>query len=391
MATGAVQAGVTSGTGERAGGGAWLRRFAWAVVVYNVLVIVWGAVVRATGSGAGCGDHWPLCNGQVVPLNPRVATVIEFTHRMMSGGTLVLIVALVVWVFRGTVERHLARTFAVAGLLLTLNEALLGALLVKLGLTATSTSPLRPPMLALHLSNTLLLLGALALTAHFLGRRAAVVRGAVRFEHRFPAVTGTGGRDGDRGDGIAGGAGGHALPFYFAPECAGGGLLFVRGVVGAAADPASGECGRRGGFHSVAAVARGVCCPRRGASGRKQPRAWALAGRVAGVSVSAGWARCSAARAGVDAGVAPGGSGCFLVCAGGVNRHGDGDCYGTTPPIWAQRTGLVESRPPGWRSSDFCGFRTTQDGHRLSGVTLLPPPPPPGTGGILVSPCGSEG
>ena len=130
MATGAVQAGVTSGTGERAGGGAWLRRFAWAVVVYNVLVIVWGAVVRATGSGAGCGDHWPLCNGQVVPLNPRVATVIEFTHRMMSGGTLVLIVALVVWVFRGTVERHLARTFAVAGLLLTLNEALLGALLV---------------------------------------------------------------------------------------------------------------------------------------------------------------------------------------------------------------------------------------------------------------------
>ena len=190
MATGAVQAGVTSGTGERVGGRAWLRRFAWAVVVYNVLVIVWGAVVRATGSGAGCGDHWPLCNGQVVPLNPRVATVIEFTHRMMSGGTLVLIVVLVVWVFRGTVERHLARAFAVAGLLLTLNEAVLGALLVKLGLTATSTSPLRPPILALHLSNTLLLLGALALTAHFLGRRPAMVRGAIRFEHKLPAVTG---------------------------------------------------------------------------------------------------------------------------------------------------------------------------------------------------------
>ena len=64
------------------------------MVVYNVLVIVWGAVVRATGSGAGCGDHWPLCNGQVLPLNPRVATVIEFTHRMMSGATLVLIIVL---------------------------------------------------------------------------------------------------------------------------------------------------------------------------------------------------------------------------------------------------------------------------------------------------------
>jgi cytochrome c oxidase assembly protein subunit 15 len=160
------------------------------VVVYNVLVIVWGAVVRATGSGAGCGNHWPLCNGQVLPLNPRLATVIEFTHRMMSGGTLVLIVALVVWVFRGTVERHLARSFAVAGLLLTLNEALLGALLVKLGLTATSTSPLRPPMLALHLSNTLLLLGSLALTAHFLGGKTAMLRGSVYFRHKLPAVVG---------------------------------------------------------------------------------------------------------------------------------------------------------------------------------------------------------
>jgi cytochrome c oxidase assembly protein subunit 15 len=189
MATGAMQAAVVAG-GERAAGGVWLRRFAWAVVVYNVLVIVWGAVVRATGSGAGCGNHWPLCNGQMVPLNPRVATVIEFTHRMMSGGTLVLIVALVVWVFRGTVEKHLARSFVIAGLVLTLNEALLGALLVKLGLTATSTSPLRPPMLALHLSNTLLLLGTLALTAHFLGRKTATLRGAVRFEHKMPAMVG---------------------------------------------------------------------------------------------------------------------------------------------------------------------------------------------------------
>ncbi|HEY3989267.1 MAG TPA: COX15/CtaA family protein [Acidobacteriaceae bacterium] len=130
MATGAVRAEVASGSGERALSGVWLRRFAWVVVVYNVLVIVWGAVVRATGSGAGCGNHWPLCNGQVLPLNPRMTTVIEFTHRMMSGGTLVLIIALVAWVFRGTVQRHLARAFAVAGLLLTLNEALLGAMVI---------------------------------------------------------------------------------------------------------------------------------------------------------------------------------------------------------------------------------------------------------------------
>ena len=168
----------------------WLRRFAWAVMVYNVLVIVWGAIVRATGSGAGCGDHWPLCNGQVVPLNPRLATVIEFTHRMMSGGTLILIVALTVLVFRGTVQRHLARAFAISALLLTLNEALLGALLVKLGLTAMSLSPWRPPMLALHLSNTLLLLATLALTAHMLGRTHAHQRDDVAFRYRVFAIGG---------------------------------------------------------------------------------------------------------------------------------------------------------------------------------------------------------
>jgi len=187
LATEIVPAESTSGTRQTP---AWLGRFAWAVLAYNVLVIVWGAVVRATGSGAGCGDHWPLCNGQVVPLNPRLATVIEFTHRMMSGGTLILVIALAVWVFRATLQRHLARAFAVAALLLTLNEALLGALLVKLGLTAMSTSPWRPPMLALHLSNTLLLLAALALTAHFLGRSAAHQRGAVAFTHRPLAITG---------------------------------------------------------------------------------------------------------------------------------------------------------------------------------------------------------
>ena len=185
MATGAVQAEVTTSSGV------WLRRYAWFVVVYSVLVVLWGVVVRATGSGNGCGDHWPLCNGQVIPIHPRLATVIEYTHRMMSGPSeLPLILVLLVWVFRATVKRHLARSFAVAGLVLTLTEGLLGALLVKLGLTAMSTSPLRPPMLALHLSNTLVLLGSLALTAYFLGRSTAMVRGAVRFEHRVPAMIG---------------------------------------------------------------------------------------------------------------------------------------------------------------------------------------------------------
>jgi cytochrome c oxidase assembly protein subunit 15 len=190
MATGAVQAGVAAGS-ERTAGHVWLRRYAWVVVVYSVLVVLWGVVVRATGSGAGCGDHWPLCNGQVIPIHPKLATVIEYTHRMMSGPSEVpLIVLLLVWVYRATPRGHLARSFAVAGLVLTFTEGLLGALLVKLGLTATSTSPLRPPMLALHLSNTLILLGSLALTAHFIGQKTAVMRGSVRFAHKLPAIAG---------------------------------------------------------------------------------------------------------------------------------------------------------------------------------------------------------
>jgi heme A synthase len=48
-------------------------RFAWSTLAVTVVVIVWGAVVRATGSGAGCGSHWPLCNGVVVPLAPSTS------------------------------------------------------------------------------------------------------------------------------------------------------------------------------------------------------------------------------------------------------------------------------------------------------------------------------
>src|SRR5260221_4313178 len=104
-----------------------LVQYAWGVVGYNVLVILWGAVVRATGSGAGCGNHWPLCNGQVIPLSPRVDTVIEFTHRCMTGGSIFVVVGLLVWTFRGTMKGQVARVFAVASTGLLVNEAVLGA------------------------------------------------------------------------------------------------------------------------------------------------------------------------------------------------------------------------------------------------------------------------
>ncbi len=139
------------------------------VVGYNVLVILWGALVRATGSGAGCGNHWPLCNGQVVPLAPRVDTIIEFTHRCMTGGATFAVIGLLVWVFRSTAKGQAARALAVVSGVLLLNEAFLGALLVKLGYVTGNQSLGRVVMLSVHLSNTLLLLAGLTLTARLLG------------------------------------------------------------------------------------------------------------------------------------------------------------------------------------------------------------------------------
>jgi cytochrome c oxidase assembly protein subunit 15 len=165
-----------------------LRRFAWGVLAYFVAVILWGSLVRATGSGAGCGDHWPLCNGSVLQHSPRVDTIIEFTHRITSGLSFFSAVGLLVWTFLGTARGHLARAASVAAVAFTLVEAILGAFIVKLGLTAQSQSPLRAPYLALHLTNTLLLLAALTLTAHLLDRLYGYTSKTVRLEAPIGAI-----------------------------------------------------------------------------------------------------------------------------------------------------------------------------------------------------------
>ncbi len=165
-----------------------LRRFAWGVLAYFNAVILWGGLVRATGSGAGCGDHWPLCNGTVIQHSARIDTMIEFTHRMTSGLSFFSVVALLWWTFARTVRGHLARIAAIAAVAFTLIEAALGAFLVKLGLTAQSQSPLRAPYLALHLTNTLLLLATLTLTAHLLSRRTGYQRGKIHFKAPFGAI-----------------------------------------------------------------------------------------------------------------------------------------------------------------------------------------------------------
>ncbi len=169
-----------------------LRQYAWAVTIYNVAVVLWGSIVRATGSGAGCGEHWPLCGGTVVQHWKTAASIIEFAHRATSGVALILLAGLVAWTWRSTAPRHLARVAVAASAVLTFNEALIGALLVILGLTANNHSPLRAVYLSLHLANTLLLLGALALTAHFLSREHGRMRGSVEYSRLLPAAFGLG-------------------------------------------------------------------------------------------------------------------------------------------------------------------------------------------------------
>jgi len=145
-----------------------VARFAWVVVGYFIFVVLLGAVVRATDSGGGCGASWPLCNGDFFPHHPRLATVIEYTHRSTSGVCTVLLLVLGIWTFWRTPKGHRARKAVVwAGGLLVM-EALLGAALVLKHWVENNVSTGRTIAQSIHFTNTLLLMGALALTAWFL-------------------------------------------------------------------------------------------------------------------------------------------------------------------------------------------------------------------------------
>jgi heme A synthase len=149
-------------------------RFAWFVLAWNVLVILWGAYVRATGSGAGCGAHWPLCNGEVVPRAPSAEMLVEFSHRVTSGLALVVVAVLFVWVWRTVAAGHPARRGALFSLIFIVTEALLGAGLVLFRLVGKDDSLARAMVMPLHLANTLVLLACLTLTAHWLSGGAPI-------------------------------------------------------------------------------------------------------------------------------------------------------------------------------------------------------------------------
>jgi heme A synthase len=140
-------------------------RYAWGVLALMLAVILWGAFVRASGSGAGCGADWPLCRGRVLLQNPGAATLIEFAHRATSGLAFLLTVGLFVWAWRLFPAGHRARRAAAASLALMVTESAIGAGLVLFEMVAHNRSAARVAWLSLHLTNTFLLVGALTLTA----------------------------------------------------------------------------------------------------------------------------------------------------------------------------------------------------------------------------------
>jgi cytochrome c oxidase assembly protein subunit 15 len=163
----------------------WFARFAAFVLVFLLFVIVFGAWVRITGSGAGCGDHWPTCHGELVPRSPNVQTLIEYTHRITSGTLGLFALGLPVWAFRIFPRRHPVRRFSVATFVLVLVEAGIGAGLVLGQLVAMNASGARAVAVAVHLTNTLALTACSALALAF----ARAEAGSAQASGRAPSVS----------------------------------------------------------------------------------------------------------------------------------------------------------------------------------------------------------
>jgi heme a synthase len=138
--------------------------FSWAVLAALLGVILWGAYVRASGSGAGCGSHWPTCNGQIIPRDPGAKTIVEFVHRATSGLAFLLVVAQAIWAFRAFPARDPVRRAAAWTLFLIITEAIVGAGLVIFEQVGLNTSNWRALWMAGHLMNTFALLAAAVLT-----------------------------------------------------------------------------------------------------------------------------------------------------------------------------------------------------------------------------------
>ncbi len=149
----------------------YLHRFLKFFVFYTLLVILWGAWVRISHSGDGCGNHWPLCEGVILPArNAATKTWIELAHRIMSGTFGILSAGVFFWVRSIYPKRHAIRFWSALSLALTITEALLGAKLVLFGLVGSNDSPFRSFAMVLHLINSLSLVMSFQITSLLSGK-----------------------------------------------------------------------------------------------------------------------------------------------------------------------------------------------------------------------------
>lgn len=161
-------------------------KFAWFVLGYNILVILWGVFLRASKSGDGCGQHWLTCQGEVVPSAPQLKTIIEFSHRVTTSLAGILVIVLLGWAIwtwyrnRNEVTKRVLK-MAAASLLFVIVEGIIGAGLVLTGNTAENLTPERPFWMAAHLVNTLVLLAFLTMTAW-------ITSGGRKLDLKFPAA-----------------------------------------------------------------------------------------------------------------------------------------------------------------------------------------------------------
>jgi protoheme IX farnesyltransferase len=133
-----------------------LRRLAWAGSGFALALIVVGGIVRITGSGMGCGDHWPRCDGEWFP-PLDLPTLIESSHRWLAALVSILVFAVAAVALRRYRSEPLLRNPALLAAVLLVVQVLLGAVTVKLAL---------PPWVVItHFANAMLLLTALLVVA----------------------------------------------------------------------------------------------------------------------------------------------------------------------------------------------------------------------------------
>lgn len=170
--------------------------FARFLLFYTLLVILWGAWVRISHSGDGCGESWPLCQGQLIPEGAETKTWIELAHRLQSGLFGLFVIGIVIAARKTFEAGHLVRRWAMASLFFTITEALLGAKLVIFGLVGQNASVFRAVAMSLHFANSVLLVISITLLALFCTRREWVRRTSdddilsKRMTKRLPLVTG---------------------------------------------------------------------------------------------------------------------------------------------------------------------------------------------------------